>query len=620
MARKLLVEIVGDTSSVERAFKSVGSASTSVADKIMHVGKRAIEAAGVLGIGGLTIGLEESVHAAIGAEASQARLDQAFKRAGLSAQASADQLDMAEASGRKLGFTDEQVKDALGSLVTATGDVGKSMTELSVAQDLARFKGIGLTDATKMLTMAQTGSQRAAKQLGISVEPVTSNYDKLKATMGKTIDESEKLQLAHAKLLDKMATGNAVIDAVSEKVRGQGKAFADTAAGGIAQFEAESEHLKVTLGEELLPVVARLATKLSDGVDFVDKFITAVKKLNPVLAANVESQTTAADSTAHTGATMSAATKDALRLQQALDDVNKVWQSMVHIAVSVVNGVESVIGALRRMDETSHKIVLTWANWGKEMGSAIQHLVSVVAGSVGDFFTAAAGIGKSIINGILSGLGNIASSIGSKIHSGLSSAVHFAGGLLHGSGEFMWTKQAIGEPMAHGVIEGWKIGIATLNGVISDNLDSAVVAANTKLRLGLGNLKQYAQSSLLDQATNFLNQQATAAANADTISQYQQAIFAGQAGINHSGSPGDRDFASGVPGFATGGVVGGPIGAPQLIIAHGGETITPPGKGGGVTNHFYFSNYMGDKTELMSLIRNAAASFTRNNGGRSAFA
>lgn len=36
-----------------------------------------------------------------------------------------------------------------------------------------------------------------------------------------------------------------------------------------------------------------------------------------------------------------------------------------------------------------------------------------------------------------------------------------------------------------------------------------------------------------------------------------------------------------VPGFASGGVVGGPWGAPQLVVAHGGETISPAGAGGG---------------------------------------
>lgn len=38
-------------------------------------------------------------------------------------------------------------------------------------------------------------------------------------------------------------------------------------------------------------------------------------------------------------------------------------------------------------------------------------------------------------------------------------------------------------------------------------------------------------------------------------------------------------FGSSVPGFANGGIVPGPIGAPQLVIAHGGERITPPGQG-----------------------------------------
>ena len=69
-------------------------------------------------------------------------------------QQTAAQLDQAEASSRKLGFSGDDTKQALGSLVTATGSVSKSMAELGTAQDLARFKGIGLVDATKMLTMA----------------------------------------------------------------------------------------------------------------------------------------------------------------------------------------------------------------------------------------------------------------------------------------------------------------------------------------------------------------------------------------------------------------------------------------------------------------------------------
>lgn len=37
----------------------------------------------------------------------------------------------------------------------------------------------------------------------------------------------------------------------------------------------------------------------------------------------------------------------------------------------------------------------------------------------------------------------------------------------------------------------------------------------------------------------------------------------------------------GIPGFAEGGTVPGPIGAPRLVLAHGGETVTPPGGSAG---------------------------------------
>lgn len=33
-----------------------------------------------------------------------------------------------------------------------------------------------------------------------------------------------------------------------------------------------------------------------------------------------------------------------------------------------------------------------------------------------------------------------------------------------------------------------------------------------------------------------------------------------------------------IPGFATGGVVPGPVGSPMVAVVHGGETVTPPGK------------------------------------------
>jgi hypothetical protein len=122
--------------------------------------------AGVAGLaiaGGLAVGLEKSVHAALDAQVSQNRLEQAFRNAHLEAKVYEAGIGRLEKAGRRLGFTDEQTKEALGSLITATHNYRKAASELSVVQDIARFKHVSLVDATKMLTMAQTGSQRAAR-------------------------------------------------------------------------------------------------------------------------------------------------------------------------------------------------------------------------------------------------------------------------------------------------------------------------------------------------------------------------------------------------------------------------------------------------------------------------
>src|SRR5437899_3326488 len=139
----------------------------------MHSVGKVAGVAGLAIAGGLALGLDKVVKAAMDAQTSQARLEQAFKNAHLSAAKFEPQIKTLEAASRKLGFTEEDVHTSLGSLITATHDYGKAARDMTVAEDIARFKHVSLSDATKMLTMAFTGSQRAAKQLGIVVPTVT---------------------------------------------------------------------------------------------------------------------------------------------------------------------------------------------------------------------------------------------------------------------------------------------------------------------------------------------------------------------------------------------------------------------------------------------------------------
>jgi len=268
MAKKIEVAIVGDASNFVRSLNSAESGTSKFSGTL---GKLKVAAIGAAAGGVAVLGkfLVDSVKAAIGAQQSQARLEQAFKNVGLSAIVYKDQVEQAEAASRKLGFTDEDVKDSLGSLLSATRNVSAATRDMAVAQDLARFKHIDLEQATKMLTMAMTGSQRAVKQLGITVIPVTKNVDALKRSHMDLSTESGRAALKHAQLLDKMATGQEVIQKTSDLVKGQGEAFAGTAAGGMAQFHAQLQHLEVLIGTALLPILTHLIDKATEIATFL---------------------------------------------------------------------------------------------------------------------------------------------------------------------------------------------------------------------------------------------------------------------------------------------------------------------------------------------------------------
>ena len=185
-------------------------------------------------------------------------------------------------SGRNLGFTDEQTKNSLGSLIIATHNMRKATVDLGVAQNIARFKGIDLQSATKMLTMAMGGSQRAVKQLGLSVQAVTTQQDKAKKayhdqtdainahfkalgklTPAQTAERQAQLDSAKAaydganavaKVTDKQVTAQKVIDLTKKKLEGQAEAYSKTLPGAMAAAEAWLHHFEVEVGTKLLPV------------------------------------------------------------------------------------------------------------------------------------------------------------------------------------------------------------------------------------------------------------------------------------------------------------------------------------------------------------------------------
>jgi TP901 family phage tail tape measure protein len=162
---------------------------------------------------------------------------------------------------------------------------------------------------------------------------------------------------------------------------------------------------------------------------------------------------------------------------------SKAWGDLKQIAGAALNGVVTILKAavgtaLIAAKAIGMAILEGLGNALKQLGILVKnHWQAVIVFMLtlpSQLGSIAFSIGKSIVSGILSGLGDLASKVGGKIKDGVSGAVHFAGGLLHGSGEFMFTKQAIGEPLAKGVIEGWLEGTASLPSKISEKLSAAI--------------------------------------------------------------------------------------------------------------------------------------------------
>jgi len=157
MAKTIFVEIIGNASQFKKELTGAVAATEKANSGFHKMGK----AAGIAGLalaGGLALGLEKSVHAAMSAQVATERMNTAFEHSHVSIKAFTGGIEKAEAAGRKLGFTNAETKTSLGSLVVATHSGTKALDLLSVAQDVARFKGTDLEAGTKTLTMAMAGS------------------------------------------------------------------------------------------------------------------------------------------------------------------------------------------------------------------------------------------------------------------------------------------------------------------------------------------------------------------------------------------------------------------------------------------------------------------------------
>lgn len=271
MPKALIVEIFGDA-------RQFGAELDKAAGKTQRFAAMS-KVAGIAIAGGLAYGLEKSVKEAMAAQVSTERLTSTFKAAHDPISKYTGGINNAEAAGRNFGFTNLDIRDSLGTLEIGTQNGAKSIKDLAVAEDLARFKHLDLASASKVLVTAMAGSTRAAHLLGIQTTSVTTAQTRVAAAYKVHSGAAYLAALASAKLIDKQKQAALVIKLVEDRVHGQAKAFSETAAGGAARFHAEMAGLGENLGSVLLPAINKVVSALSVAASWLAEHKTLAEAL-----------------------------------------------------------------------------------------------------------------------------------------------------------------------------------------------------------------------------------------------------------------------------------------------------------------------------------------------------
>lgn len=252
--RSVTIRILGDASKAKTAFSDAGQSVTTFEGKVEGLGGKLGTLATTAG--GFVLGsafaaapgfLLDGAKAAAEGEAKMLRLKQAVENTGASYDTYGGAIDEAIKRGQDLAFADDDVADALSTLISLTGDTDEGMRRLSIAQDLARGTGMDLQTAAKLL--------------------------------GKTSDENTATLARYGIQLDKNATAQDVLNAVDAKFGGQAAAFAESDAGKMAKMADQTGELQEQLGSFLLPAMALVVSVASQ---LIGGFSTLLTWLEPV--------------------------------------------------------------------------------------------------------------------------------------------------------------------------------------------------------------------------------------------------------------------------------------------------------------------------------------------------
>ncbi len=247
------IRITADADGVKKATRDAEGALGRLKStaKAAAVGGVVIASAAMLKFGA------DSVAAAKESEAAMARVQKNLEAVGLDYEQYAAQIDKASQAAAKKGFDDEDAAESASRLAQKNKDVAEGIKLSSLAMDVARARNMSLESATNLVIKAQMGQAGAVRRLGIDI--------------------------------DKSANSQQILAALQQKFAGQADAYAKTGAGAADRLKVSWQNFQESVGQKLIPVIAKLMQKMADFSDWLTtnwpRIWAQVKsKAEPILA------------------------------------------------------------------------------------------------------------------------------------------------------------------------------------------------------------------------------------------------------------------------------------------------------------------------------------------------
>src|SRR6266498_2178239 len=234
ISRKLVVEIVGDASSLENAFKKAGHRSDTFGSKLATVGKAGALAAGAVGVGALVYTLKTGIsefteHAKVAAQTAAV-----IKSTGGAANVTAGHVDeLAQTMLRYSGVDDEAIATGENMLLTfrdIRNEVGKGNDIFDQASKAVLDMDTAMTHGHVTAESLATTSIRVGKALNDPIKGATALR-----RVGVQLTKAQEDQIkAFVKSGDTMSAQKVILAELTKEFGGSAKAMGQTLPGQIS--------------------------------------------------------------------------------------------------------------------------------------------------------------------------------------------------------------------------------------------------------------------------------------------------------------------------------------------------------------------------------------------------